>query len=410
MDPDLLSRRTRVFVNLAHALDHFVLLIYPTAVIAIAAERGLDYAALIGLSTGAFIAFGLCSLPMGWLADRFGRRNLLAVFFGGCGVACLGLSMAGTRAELAAWLLVLGIFTAIYHPVGSTMLVDHARRLGRDLGWNGVWGNLGAASAAGVTALIASQLGWRASFALPGLACLAACAGLLALVPGDGQGQGAGRRTEAAIPLPRPALVLTLFAVVIVAGGMSFNIVTIALPKVIDEGIGDDLPLSLVGSLATLVFLLGAATQLVLGRLLDRYSLPAIFAGTAVLQPAGLILATTGGAFLLPGLALAMAAIYGQVVINDAMVARCVAPAYRARAFSVRYFLGFSVSGFAVPLIALLHGQGGFAAVLGTAAVFGAATFSCSLVFLLLARPASGPAPRAVPGPAPIRPGSRPAG
>ena len=65
MSPDLLSRRTIAFVNIAHALDHFVLLIYPTAVIAIAAERQLSYASLIGLSTGAFLAFGLFSLPMG---------------------------------------------------------------------------------------------------------------------------------------------------------------------------------------------------------------------------------------------------------------------------------------------------------------------------------------------------------
>ena len=62
MSPDLLSRRTIAFVNVAHALDHFVLLIYPTAVIAIAAERHLSYASLIGLSTGAFVASIVSSL------------------------------------------------------------------------------------------------------------------------------------------------------------------------------------------------------------------------------------------------------------------------------------------------------------------------------------------------------------
>ena len=55
LSPETLSRRTVAFVNLAHALDHFVLLIFPTAIIAIAAERGGSYAALIGLSTGAFV-------------------------------------------------------------------------------------------------------------------------------------------------------------------------------------------------------------------------------------------------------------------------------------------------------------------------------------------------------------------
>src|SRR5688500_1789724 len=95
MPPETLASRTLRFVNLAHALDHFVLLIFPTAVIAIAAERNLPYAELIGLSTGAFVAFGLCSLPAGWLADRLGRRNLLAAFFLGCGICCLGLAAAG---------------------------------------------------------------------------------------------------------------------------------------------------------------------------------------------------------------------------------------------------------------------------------------------------------------------------
>src|SRR3712207_1500242 len=118
--PEMLSRRTVAFVNLAHALDHFVLLIFPTAVIAIAAERGLAYAELIGLSTGAFVAFGLFSLPAGWLADRMGRRNLLAVFFLGYGATCLGLATSATPFAFA-----LGVFSAIYHPVGSAMLVTH---------------------------------------------------------------------------------------------------------------------------------------------------------------------------------------------------------------------------------------------------------------------------------------------
>ena len=133
MTPAALSRRTILFVNVAHALDHFVLLIYPTAVIAMAPELGLSDASLIGLSTGTFVAFGLFSLPMGWLAERWGRRNMLAAFFGACGLSLLGLAACSAPAILAAWLLVLGVFSAIYHPIGSAMLVSHARQLGRDL-------------------------------------------------------------------------------------------------------------------------------------------------------------------------------------------------------------------------------------------------------------------------------------
>ena len=392
MSPDLLSRRTIAFVNIAHALDHFVLLIYPTAVIAIAAERQLSYASLIGLATGAFVAFGLFSLPMGWLADRMGRRNLLAIFFGGCGIACLGLSTANSPVMFGIWLFVLGVFSAIYHPIGSTMLVSHTSQLGRDLGINGVWGNLGAALASGMTALLAASLGWRAAFILPGLVCLLAGIAFVRLVPGDGDSHGKSGNTHAVIPVVRPMTLFLLFAAAIVAGGMTFNITTIALPKIIDERAGASLPLVLIGSLATLVFVFGALTQLLMGRLVDRFTLPRIFVGLSILQPLGLGLAAlTSGIPMLGGLVLAMAAIYGQVVVNDAMVARYVPAQYRARAFSVRYFLGFTTSGLAVPLIALLHGMSGFTLVLSAAATFGTVIFLCSLGFLLAAQPSSKP-------------------
>ena len=392
MSPDLLSRRTIAFVNIAHALDHFVLLIYPTAVIAIAAERQLSYASLIGLATGAFVAFGLFSLPMGWLADRMGRRNLLAIFFGGCGIACLGLSTANSPVMFGIWLFVLGVFSAIYHPIGSTMLVSHTSQLGRDLGINGVWGNLGAAFASGITALLAASLGWRAAFILPGLVCLLAGIAFVRLVPGDGDSHGKSGNTHAVIPVVRPMTLFLLFAAAIVAGGMTFNITTIALPKIIDERAGASLPLVLIGSLATLVFVFGALTQLLMGRLVDRFTLPRIFVGLSILQPLGLGLAAlTSGIPMLGGLVLAMAAIYGQVVVNDAMVARYVPAQYRAKAFSVRYFLGFTTSGLAVPLIALLHGMSGFTLVLSAAATFGTIIFLCSLGFLLAAQPSSKP-------------------
>jgi MFS family permease len=393
MDSDTLSRRTLRFVNVAHALDHFVLLIYPTAVIAIAAQTGLGYGELIGLATGAFVAFGLCSLPMGSLADRFGRRNMLAVFFFGYGLSCLGVATASTPLAFALWLCVLGLASAIYHPVGSAMLVTHARRLGRDLGINGVWGNFGAASASGITALLAASISWRAAFVVPGLLCLACGAAFVALVPGDGEGGGKKAGGAAVIPVTRPWALMAMFALAIFAGGLTFNLTTISLPKVIDEGVGHALPLALIGSLATLVFLFGALMQLAMGRLIDRYSLPALFVALSVLQPLGLgIAAVTTGLPLLAGLVIAMTAIYGQVVINDAMIARYVPPAYRARAYSVRYFVGFTASGFVVPAIAMLHDRGGFGLVLGVASVCGAVIWLSAIGFLKLTQGGDRPA------------------
>ena len=46
------------FINWAHALDHYVMLIFPTVVIGLEMIYGRSYSELIALGTASFIAFG----------------------------------------------------------------------------------------------------------------------------------------------------------------------------------------------------------------------------------------------------------------------------------------------------------------------------------------------------------------
>jgi hypothetical protein len=89
-----------------------------------------------------------------------------------------------------------------------------------------------------------------------------------------------------------------------------------------------------------------------------------------VLQFVGVAWAAyASGPMLLVALAVALAVIYAQVTVNDLVIARYTADAWRGRVFAVRYFLTFLVSGAAVSMIAVLYGRGGFDLVLGVAAV-----------------------------------------
>ena len=378
------AKRIVLFVNLAHALDHFVLLIYPTAVIALARESSLDYGALISLSTGAFVAFGLFSLPVGFIANRAGRRNMIAIYFFGIAFACAGMATAASNSAFAIWLFILGVFAAIYHPVGSAMIVANApaNRLGRTLGVNGVWGNLGAASAPIVTGSLAYEFGWRAGFVGPAIVSAIAGLAFLLLVP-DGDAGSAGRRTAKAEGLPRGHLYLlaAAFAAAVASGGATFNILSVALPKVIDERLGLPLPLQLIGSLATIIFIFGALTQLNVGRIVERQPLPRLLTIISVFQPLGFLIASVStGVPLLIGLLFTVAAIYGNVVVVDAMVARYIPDEWRSRAFGMRYFLGFAASGFAVPLIGWTHNIGGFPLVLAIGGFFGLCLFASALL------------------------------
>src|SRR5947209_8913982 len=193
-------KRSIGFINWAHALDHYVMLIFPTVVIGLEIVYGRSYAELIALGTPAFIAFGVFSLPAGWLGDHWSRRNMMALFYGGCGLSLAAAGLAPNLVMLAIALTALGMFAAIYHPVGTAMLIEQATLRGRSLAFNGVCGNLGAAMAAGVTASLIAAFGWRAAFLVPGAICLATAWLYRRLVPRE-QKKAAGRGTVADVTL-----------------------------------------------------------------------------------------------------------------------------------------------------------------------------------------------------------------
>jgi MFS family permease len=359
------------FINWAHALDHYVMLIFPTVVIGLEAVYGRSYGELIALGTASFVAFGLFSLPAGWLADRWSRRDMMVLFYLGCGVSLFAAGLAPNLIALACALFALGIFAAIYHPVGTSMLIEQAVLRGRSLALNGVCGNLGAALAAGVTATLISIFSWRAAFMLPGAICLLTALVYGRLVPRDRR-KSHDRARTAEVPLATwmATAIFCLFIVIALCAGLVFNIVSVALPKIMDERLGGDLPLVLVGGVASAVFMCGAIAQVAVGRLVERFPPHILFAVIAGLQFLGVLWAAqTTGKMLILALAVSMAAIYAQVTVNDLVIARYTADAWRGRVYAVRYFLTFLVSGAAVSVIAVLYGRGGFTLVLASTAV-----------------------------------------
>ena len=374
------------FLNWAHAIDHFVLLIFPTVVIGLEVIYGRPYSELIALSSTAFVAFGVFSLPAGWLADRWSRRNMMALFYFGCGVSLALTAFAPNAWWLAAGMFLLGMFAAIYHPVGMAMLIEASGAKGRTLAFNGVCGNLGVSLAAGISAALASWVSWRAAFLVPAALCVITGVVYLWLTPDDRHHVNK-RVSKPAVPLTAKVAVMLfgLFLIIALSAGLVFNVLTIALPKIVDEGIGTAVPLALVGSIATAVLVCGALAQLTVGRLVEKVAPHTIFAVVTLLGFIGNLWATYATGFpLMVALAIAVAAIYGQVTVNDIILARYTADAWRGRVYAVRYFTLFISAGAAVAIISLLHKSGGFGLVIGVNAAIALIMFLCTLALVML--------------------------
>jgi len=381
------ARRQIIFINLAHGLTHYALLILPTAVLVMARAGGSfgeHYGRILALATGMFVLYGVGSLPQGWLAARVGRKAMMTVFFVGTGLSLMAAGLVSTPLGLTLALAACGMFAAIYHPIGTAMLVDAAEdKPGRAIGINGVFGNLGVALAPVVSAFLAQQLGWRAAFLAPGAICLGT--GLMWVREPAFDHRAHGRpRTFPEIPpalVRRAVIVLLLIAVV---SGLVFNSFTLLLPKLMQERLASNPALlPIVGTLAFLVTLCGAMTQFTVGHLIDRTTLKRVFLPLAlILAPALGLLSTINGWPVLILAGTVAAVIFGQVTVNETMTARYISPALRTKMYSVRFFVGFLGAAVAAPLVGLVHERtGSLAAVIGVLAGFALITLGCALFF-----------------------------
>lgn len=388
-------RRSIGFLNWGHFLDHYVILIFPTVVIGLEAVYGRSYGDLLMLSTAAFTAFGLFALPFGWLADHWSRRNLIASYFLGTGISTAAVGLAPNFTMLAAALFAVGVFAAIYHPVGMPMLIDQAVNRGRTVSLHGVFGNIGVSIAAGVTAAITAAIDWRWAFFVPAAVFIVTGFAYLMFVPDEGP-RRAPKASSQDVTLDRRMvlLIVGLFMCLALSSGLVFNALTITLPKIVDARLGRELPLAIVGSLATAVFLCGAVAQLSIGRLVERVPPHYLIAGVGVLQLIGVVwVYYAAGWQLLLALALSIAAIYAQVTVNDIVLARYTPPAWRGRIYAMRFFLIFTSAGPTVWGIGWLYDRGGFGLVLWITAIVAAVFAANSLIITALVagveRPAS---------------------
>src|SRR6266436_5290936 len=121
-----MNNRTKVigFVNAAHFIDHYSMLVFAAAVIVMGPALGIAYGDLLPYATPGFVAFGAGALLTGWLGDRWSRRHMMAIFFLGIGAATIGVAFVQTPLQLGVALLAVGLFASIYHPVGTAMLIS----------------------------------------------------------------------------------------------------------------------------------------------------------------------------------------------------------------------------------------------------------------------------------------------
>jgi MFS family permease len=396
------SPTTSLLLNIGHGLDHLFLLIFATAVATIATEWGMAWQDLMPYTVGAFVLFGLGSLPAGRLGDLWGRRAMMIVFFIGIGLAAGLVALSRGPWMLAAALTLMGAFAAIYHPVGIPMIVQGSKNPGFTIGVNGLAGNLGIAFAALMTGFLVKLVGWRAAFAVPGIVAIVCGVLFMALVPREEVAPA--KRARKQVDLPKDVMMRVFFVMTLAAisGSLIFNFTTNGNGRLLAErlaGIIDD-PATL-GVLLAAVYTVASLAQLVVGKLIDRYPIKRIYLPIVAAQvPLFLFAAYSTGGMLYAAATLFMLFVFGAIPFTDAVIVRYVDDRMRSRVSGMRLTVAFGVSSLAVWLLGPVVKAGGFTTLLVVMAV----TALCTLAAVMfLPRPGAGGASVTPPG---VPPGS----
>ncbi|MGH7384498.1 MAG: MFS transporter, partial [Candidatus Rokuibacteriota bacterium] len=357
---------TALLLNVGHAMDHLFLLIFATAVSTIAAQWGMLWQDLMPYTVGAFVMFGLGSLPAGRLGDLWGRRVMMVIFFLGLGGAGLLVAAAQRPWQLAIALTILGTFASIYHPVGIPMIVQNSTRPGFTIGLNGLAGNLGIAVAAILTGFLVQQMGWRMAFVVPGLLAIACGVVFAIVVPREDVAPA--RKPKRSVDLPAALLVRIFFVMSLaaVSSSMIFNFTTNGNNQLLAErlrGLVED-PAAL-GVLLAVVYTVASFAQIVVGKLIDRYPLKYVYLPIVAAQvPLFALAARAEGWPLYALVVLFMVFVFGAIPFIDAMIVQYVDDRMRSRVAGMRLAVSFGVSALAVYLLGPTVKAAGFTTLL----------------------------------------------
>ncbi|WP_299436143.1 MFS transporter [uncultured Rhodospira sp.] len=357
------ARTALSFSCVGHSISHVFEPIFYVVALVLPAYFDISYEAALALILVGKLLFGIAAPFAGWLGDRWSATGMMAAYFLGIGASAIWAGLAGSPLEMAIALGFLGLFGSIYHPVGIAWLVRNAVNRGQALGVNGAFGGFGPAAGGLMAGLLIDAFGWRSAFLIPGVVTVGLGLAFLWLV---WRGVIIETKIDARSDPPPDkrdtARVYMIIALTMLVGGIIYQATQASMPKVFEERLGDLFGegASGIGVAVMLVYAIAGMFQIVSGHLADRYPLKVVYVGMYVVQAPFLALAAAAtGLPLLLVMLMMVTFNTGALPAENSLLAKYTPPAWRSRAYGMKFVLAFGISGLAVPLVAWVRATTG---------------------------------------------------
>ena len=341
-----------IWLNISHFLDHFIMLVFAKAAYDAGRYFGMSYEEIIVYGVAGFVLFGGMAPVAAQLADRYSRSLMMVVYHFGIGIAAVLAGLAQSVWQLGAAIGLIGVFAAIYHPVGIAMLIKSNRSIGFRLGINGVFGNMGVAAAPLIIGLLLTVGDWRLCFVASGLFCIGyGVVFILALVE-EAAPAGKAKSKMATDFAPGWKMALGSMLLSTASGGFIFGAMTFVVPRYFEISLPNvSTSVAITGLLASIVYAAASFSQIGVGWLIDRVAPKWVLFSIGIGQVIFVALAArfTDYALFLAML-VAMCFVFGQIPITDTILSRYVPDNWRARVLSVKFMVNLTIGATVLPI------------------------------------------------------------
>ncbi len=365
------ARLAMIFSSVGHFYVHMMTAFYFVIVLTLVVEWNEPYSELLQLWTIASALLGLLAIPAGRLADKWSVRGTMVIFFIGMGISSIVCGLISSKLALLVALSGIGIFGAIYHPVGIPWLIrSTTANTGKVLAVNGIFGSLGNAGAAVIAGILIDLFGWRMAFMIPGVICAATGIWMWLyvtrerIVDGDSAAEAGEQETARRDFIKVSVLLLISLAV----GGVIYQSTQTALPKhfyieLADWSLNllggftlDTSSATSLGAIVSIVYSSSIVMQYVGGMLADRYSLKYIYVLCWFLQIVMLAaIAITTGLGLVGAAMLAVAVNITMLPAENMLIYHYAPSRHRSLIFGIKFVITFSAAPLSVALVAFIE-------------------------------------------------------
>ena len=357
-----------------HFMSHLNMLVFPAVLLPLSAKLNLPMTETLGLSFMMYLLFGLTALPWGLLADRFGPRPLLILYHLGAGVSALSAALYADNPFLFSISLAgIGLFSGIYHPAGLGWIAGSIEKTSRAMAYNGMFGNLGLATAPLLAGIINYLYGVNTLYFLVAVMNLQGLVFLYLCKNGGAKSASNQKVSTGSFTTWTPFFILLI---AMMLGGIVYRGTSVTLPSYLElknSGLYNILA-DLTGGIGTpnvtataftsFIYLLGMAGQFTGGRAGEKYDLRFSYLFFhAVTIPAAIGMALTTDMTLVFFAAIHGFFLLGMQPIENTLVARLTPPALISSAYGMKFILTFGVGALSVKIIKIVEANLGMESV-----------------------------------------------